>query len=103
MSRELDASIDQLVANFRNVVASAESLLQATTAEPGVQAEAARERIQDTLRGAREQLERAEAAIADQARAAVGATDRFVRKHPWESAAVAAAMGVIVGVLLSRK
>ena len=103
MSREFDASIDQLVANFRNVVASTESLLHATTAAPGVQAEAARERIQDTLRNARDQLERAEAAITGQARAAIGATDQFVRKHPWESAAVAAAVGVIVGVLLSRK
>lgn len=103
MSSDLDASVDRLVADFRNVVASAESLLQATIGDTGDQAGAARQRIHDTLREAREQLDKAEAEIGARARAAIGTTDQLVRKHPWESVAVAAAVGVIAGILLGRR
>ena len=39
----------------------------------------------------------------DQAKAAVRVTDDYVHDHPWASVGVAAAIGFVFGVLLTRR
>jgi len=41
--------------------------------------------------------------VVERSRAAAEAADRTVREHPWESVAVAAAVGFLLGMLTSRR
>jgi len=94
---------DQLVADFRSVVADAEELLRATAGEAGVKASAARVKIEESLRDARRKLAEVEATVTTQARDAAKATDAMVHEHPWKAVGIAAAVGFLLGMLIQRR
>ena len=75
---------EQLMAQLRAVAREAEELLQATADQTGERVEELRERAKDALEAAR--------GIDDQ-----------VRKNPWAAVAIAAGVGLLIGLLLSRK
>jgi len=75
---------EQLLAELRAVAHEAEELLQATADQTGARVEELRERAKDALEAAR--------GIDDQ-----------VRKNPWAAVAIAAGVGLVIGLLLSRK
>ncbi|HEU5177689.1 MAG TPA: DUF883 family protein [Burkholderiales bacterium] len=72
------------MAELRAVAREAEELLQATADQTGARVEELRERAKDALEAAR--------GIDDQ-----------VRKNPWAAVAIAAGVGLVIGLLLSRK
>jgi ElaB/YqjD/DUF883 family membrane-anchored ribosome-binding protein len=41
--------------------------------------------------------------MVDQAKAAAQATDDYVHAHPWKAVGFAAGIGVILGMLISRR
>ncbi len=87
----MDAAGDKLMQELREVVAAAEELLAA--AQPSAaRMQEMRERADEALRGARERLESAGGELEDQ-----------VRKHPYAALGIAAAVGLVLGVLVSRK
>lgn len=94
---------DQLLADFRAMVADAEELLQATAGEAGGKASAARAKIQESLEDARRKLAEVEMAVAAQARDAVKTTDALVHEHPWRAVGIAAAAGFLLGMLIQRR
>jgi ElaB/YqjD/DUF883 family membrane-anchored ribosome-binding protein len=75
---------EDLMAELRAVAREAEALLQATADQTGAKVEELRERAKDALEAAR--------GIDDQ-----------VRKNPWAAVAIAAGVGLVIGLLLSRK
>lgn len=103
MSNDMQVSLDRLAADFRTVVSDAEALLQATAHETGDRAVAARTRILDSLAAAKDRLVAVEQAIAARARAAAKATDEYVHEHPWQAVGIAAGVGFLVGMLVSRR
>ena len=87
----MDAAGDKLMQELRDVVSAAEELLAA--AQPSAERmKEMRERADEALRGARERLESAGGELEDQ-----------VRKHPYAALGIAAAVGLVIGVLASRK
>ena len=103
MSNGTDISREKLAADLRVVVADAEELLRATAGQMGEKAIVARERIQESLRVAKDKLARAEDAVIDTTKAAVRATDDYVHDHPWGAVGIAAAVGLVIGMLISRR
>jgi ElaB/YqjD/DUF883 family membrane-anchored ribosome-binding protein len=75
---------EQLLAQLRAVAREAEELLQATADQTGERVEELRERAQASLAAARE-------------------IDAQVRKNPWAAVAIAAGVGLLLGLLLARK
>jgi len=75
---------EQLMDELRAVAREAEELLQATAEQTGARVEELRERAKNALEAAR--------GIDDQ-----------VRKNPWAAVAIAAGVGLVLGLLLSRK
>lgn len=98
-----DVSRDKLVADLKVVMADAEELLRITASQAGEKAAAARERIQASLTTARAKLSDAERVVADKTRQAARVTDEFVHENPWQAVGIAAAVGLVLGVLISRK
>jgi len=94
---------DRLAEDFRTVVSDAEQLLRSAANQAGEGYAQARQRLETSLKMAREQLDAVEQQMADGARRAGRATDGYVRSHPWESIAVGAGIGVLVGLLIGRR
>ena len=103
MRNEMAASKDKLMADFRAVILDAEELLHATANQAGEKVSVARGRVQESLRTAKEALQHIETATVDKAKAAAHATDTYVHQHPWQTAGIAAAVGVVVGMLIGRR
>ena len=94
---------DKLAADLRVVIADAEELLRATASQAGEKVAAARAKIQDSLDVAKGKLARVSEVGVDKAKEAARATDDFVHEHPWKAVGVGAALGVILGMLISRR
>lgn len=103
MSNGTDLSREKLASDFKVVVADAEELLRATAGQMGEKAVVARERIQESLRVAKDKLAQAEEAVVDKTKAAARATDDYVHDHPWGAVGIAAAVGLVIGMLISRR
>jgi len=85
-------SADNLMNDLRAVIADAEELLRATAGEAGPKLQEVRARAEESLRAAREHLKGAGAEL-----------DSQVRANPWAAIGIAAAIGLVAGVILSRK
>lgn len=97
------ARADKLMSDLRLFVSDAEELLRATAGQTGEGAAEVRSRIQASLAKAKDSLaDMQEAAIA-KARAAGHAADDYVHDHPWKSVTVAAGVGLLLGMLISRR
>jgi len=94
---------DKLAADLRVVIADAEELLKATASQAGDKVAAARVKIQESLDVAKGKLARVGEAGVDKAKEAARATDDFVHEHPWKAVGIGAAIGCIVGMLISRR
>lgn len=94
---------DKLIADLRAVVADAEELLRATAGQASNGASDLRAKIQANLQTAKANLAEAQAAVTERAKAAGKAADEYVHENPWTSIGVAAGVGLLVGMLISRK
>jgi ElaB/YqjD/DUF883 family membrane-anchored ribosome-binding protein len=57
----------------------------------------------EKLETAKASLSQASTMVSDNARQYADVTDEYVRANPWKALGVAAAAGVLVGILLSRR
>jgi ElaB/YqjD/DUF883 family membrane-anchored ribosome-binding protein len=103
MNEPKPVSVDKLVADLKVVVADTDELLSATAAQTGEKMNALRARMQEHLMSVKPRLADAEAAVAARARAAAQATDAYVHENPWTTVGIAAGVGLLVGVILSRR
>jgi ElaB/YqjD/DUF883 family membrane-anchored ribosome-binding protein len=83
---------NKLMDELRNVIADAEELLRATADQAGPKVQEVRARAEESLRNAKEHLQGAGRQL-----------DTQVRDNPWAAVGVAAAIGLLAGILLSRK
>jgi len=98
-----DVSKDKLVADLKVVVADAEELLRATASQAGEKVSVARERIQASLGTAKVKLAEAERVLLEKTKDAAKATDDYVHDNPWAAVGIAGAVGLVLGVLISRR
>lgn len=97
-----DISKEKLMQDLQLVVSDAEELLRATAGQAGEKVTAARERIQDSLEAAKARLGVAQEAMIEKTREAARATDEYVHDNPWRAVGIAAGVGLVVGMLISR-
>lgn len=93
----------RLADEFSNAVSEAQSLLHRAAAEGGERARELRAEVEDKLRTARERLQQMQDHAADRAREAARGADHFVHAHPWQAIGLAAAAGLVVGLLMHRR
>jgi ElaB/YqjD/DUF883 family membrane-anchored ribosome-binding protein len=97
-----DVSKEKLMQDLQLVVADAEELLRATADQAGEKVNAARERIQDSLVAAKARMAVTQEAMLEKTRQAARATDDYVHENPWRAVGIAAGVGLVVGMLISR-
>lgn len=103
MTDTIQISKDKLVADLKVVITDAEELLSATAHQTGDAIAALRERMQENLRNARHKLVGLEDDVRIKAREACHATNHYVHEHPWTAIGVATGVGLLVGMLISRR
>lgn len=96
-------SADKLMEDLRLVVTDAEELLRATAGQAGEKVAVARARAEESIDAAKIRIAQAGYAAAAQTREAAKATDDYVHDNPWTAVGVAAAVGIVIGVLLAKK
>jgi ElaB/YqjD/DUF883 family membrane-anchored ribosome-binding protein len=94
-----DISTDKLVTDLKAVARDTEELLKASAGEVTDKAREARARLSATLERARDACARLE----EKAVAGARATDKIIRDHPYQSIGIAFGVGVLLGVLVSRR
>lgn len=94
---------EQLVNDFKVVVADAEALLKATAGQGGEALAAARARAEESLAAAKAKMSEVQAALVVKTKAAAKATDEYVHMHPWKAIGAAAGIGLVIGLLIGRR
>ena len=97
-----DISKEKLMEDLRIVVADAEELLKATANQTGELIAAARARAGESLKAAKTRLPNAQIAVMEKTKAVATATDEYVHVNPWQAIGIAAAVGLLLGVVISR-
>jgi ElaB/YqjD/DUF883 family membrane-anchored ribosome-binding protein len=96
-------SASQLIDDLTAVIRDAESLLRATASQTGDRVEEIRARAEDTVRQAKARLEGVEEQALERARVFAGEADEYVRGNPWAAVGIAAGVGLVLGLLMSRR
>lgn len=92
-------STDRLVSDMRAVIGDAEELIKVTANQTGERIERVRAKAEGSVRAARERLHAANESFRETARE----VNAEVHDHPWATAAVAAGIGVLVGIVIGRR
>lgn len=103
MDMPTDTARQKLAKDFRALTADTEELLRATANQTGERINAARARVEERLREAKEVAAEMGEDVMERTRAAAETADRTVRAHPWESVAIAAGVGFLLGMLTARR
>ncbi len=96
-------SKDKLISELRTVISDAEEMLRMTADEAGDSAAGLRSRIKDRMNKAKDDLTHLQDAAMAKAQEVGDAADEFVHENPWKSIGIAAGIGLVVGMLVSRR
>jgi ElaB/YqjD/DUF883 family membrane-anchored ribosome-binding protein len=92
---------DRLLDDLQHTISEAEKWLEEATApEAGSEARA---RFDNTLNTARNDLRKLEDSLLAHSRNAADTVNIYVHDNPWKAVTIGAALGLLAGVLLSRK
>src|SRR5215472_3695712 len=89
----------RLVRDLKAVVEDAEELLHATADLAGEKIKEVRARLSTAVDAAKQSCHDLE----EKSTAALQATDRCIREHPYETIGVAFGVGLVIGVLVGRR
>jgi ElaB/YqjD/DUF883 family membrane-anchored ribosome-binding protein len=102
-ARETEVAKERVIRDFKAVVNDTEELLKATANQTGDRIAAARVRMEESLAATKKQLAELEESMIEKTRAAARATDQMVQENPWKSVGIAAAVGLLLGMLIHRR
>lgn len=94
-----ELNTEKLVSDLKRIVTDSEELLHATKDAVGDKAHEVRARLTEALESAKRSCRRLEDKAIEGAKVA----DRTIREHPYQSIGVAFGIGLLIGVLVTRK
>ena len=103
MTENAEDGREKLVDDVAAVLAEAEEMLKRASVETGDKARDLRSQVETQLLRAKLKLQEIEGETIDRAKVAARATDEYVRGNPWQAVGIAAAIGLVVGLLMNRR
>ncbi|MBS1205173.1 MAG: hypothetical protein H6R25_2072 [Proteobacteria bacterium] len=94
---------DDLRAELKSLADTLEEVLSNSGEKSKEELSKLRGKAEQALRDSRHRLSETSDVIAKQTREAAARTDEYVRENPWASVGIGAAIGVALGVLLTRR
>jgi len=98
-----EATKEQLIADFKTVVADAEALLRATANQGGEELAEIRTKMEESLRVVKIRVAEAQAALLVKTKEAAKATDVYVHENPWIAVGAVAGVGLLICLLSGRR
>ena len=98
-SLDTDQIKDQAFSELQALIEESEKLLNDSASLVGEDAETLRAQLQLKLR----QASHAVGSVRDKAKPVVEATETYIGGHPWQTVAISAGVGLVVGLLLGRR
>ncbi len=99
----IEGTKEKLVRDLKVVVADGDDLLKEVANSSVEQFAAARTNVEARMGEAKSRLQDARIAVTATAKGAAGATQEYVRENPWKVLGVAAAAGLVIGFVISRR
>ena len=99
----LEKTRKSLIADLDKVIADAEKLLKFAGNDGSEKAEELRSSVEENLNVAKKKLLDLDESLAAKIKNVAHAADSYVVKHSWQTVALGATVGVLVGLLLSRR
>ena len=99
MGSQVQAAKEQLVHDLKNVVHDSEALLREIGGDLSEKGKQARARLAATLETAKSSCHE----LQEKTIAGAKVADRYVHENPYKSMGAAFGMGILIGVLASRK
>ena len=93
---------EKLMHDLNQVIRDAEELLKNTEQQTDDGFKSAKAKFESTLKNAKADLSRVEELVITRTKEAAQATDVYVKENPRQSAGIAAGIGLLVGLLISR-
>ena len=103
MTKNANPHENAILSDLQAALEDTEAMLKDLAEQGSSISDSVRERIGANLKGVKEKLQETEALVSDQAKAAAKATDEYVRENPWQSIGIAAGVGFLVGLMISRR
>lgn len=100
---DMDATREQLHAEFKALIDDAEAFLKATAGQAGEAVTTARQRIEQRLEEGKRSLAEAEVLLIDKSKEAAKTAEVYVRENPWNAVGIAAGVGLVLGLILRRR
>ncbi|HBI83708.1 DUF883 domain-containing protein [Orrella sp. NBD-18] len=100
---EVKAVQEKLISSVKGSLNDAEALLREAAGATGDRADELRAQAMKSLRQTREALNDAQDEALAQGRRVARATDHYVHDNPWQAIGVAGLVGLLLGVLLTRR
>ena len=97
------AARERLASSLQAMVDEAEHLLESAQKSGGEHFAAARDKLAGQMRHARHELDALQDTAAYNVRRAARVADHAVHEHPYAAVGLAAGVGVLVGMLISRR
>ncbi len=94
---------ERVMSDLKNLTRDAEDLLKATAGDVSEKAKEARSRVTAALERAKTTYTQLQEQTVAKARAAAKQADVVIREHPYESIGIAFGVGLLIGVLVSRR
>lgn len=99
----MQSSKDLLIDDIRAAIADGEALLRETANSSGEKLAEVRMKAEQSINLAKQRLTEVQDDILYKAKSVSKATDVYVHDNPWRSIGLAATVGVIAGLLISRR
>lgn len=103
MEKDMGKLSDDLISDFKVVVADAEALLKATANQGGEKLAEVRAKAEESLKVAKARMADAQEALLAKTKEAAQATDVFVHENPWKAVGISAGVGLVIGLLIGRR
>ncbi len=94
-----EANVQKLMKDLKVLSRDAEAILHATAGQAGDKLGDLRDRLSGAVESAKDTCRR----IEEKAIAGARAADETIREHPYESIGIAFGVGLLIGVLVSRR
>ncbi|MET3107705.1 ElaB/YqjD/DUF883 family membrane-anchored ribosome-binding protein [Oxalobacteraceae bacterium GrIS 2.11] len=94
---------EQLMNDLQAVIKDAELLLKNSALPGSDDFKSAKEKFEATIKNAKDEIVRLERMVVNKTREAAHATDDYVKENPWQAVGLGAAVGLVIGLLITRK
>ena len=99
----LEDNKNALVKDLKGVVGDADKLLNQLVNSTSEEFASARSKMETALSDTRVRLHDARMAVSEKACVAADATQKYVHENPWKTVGLIAGLGLVIGILSSRR